>query len=125
MVTTSDRTVVKFLLTGGNRHDAPAGRALLDKIKSSGEDCFILMDRAYEGDKTRNNAEEQGFIPVVPPKKNRLIPWDYDKELYKQRNKIERFFLRLKRFRRIFTRYDKLDVIYSGFIFFALIIDSL
>ena len=83
------------------------------------------MDRAYEGDKTRNKAEERGFIPIVPPKKNRINPWDYDKELYKRRNEIERFFLRLKRFRRIFTRYDKLDVIYSGFIFFALIIDSL
>lgn len=124
MVTASERTALKFLLTGGNRHDAPAGRNLLDKI-IPGKDCFILMDRAYEGDKTRNKAKEKGFIPVVPPKKNRLNPWDYDKELYKRRNEIERFFLRLKRFRRIFTRYDKLDIIYSGFIFFALIIDSL
>jgi len=39
------------------------------------------MDRAYEGDKTRNKAKERGFIPIVPPKKNRINPWDYDKEL--------------------------------------------
>lgn len=68
------------------------------------------MDRAYEDDQTRALAEEQGFIPVVPPKKNRREPWNYDKELYKRRNEVERFFLRLKRFRKVFTRYDKLDI---------------
>ena len=49
----------------------------------------------------------------------------YDKELYKKRNEIERFFLRLKRFRRVFTRYDKLDIMFSGFIYFAMIVDAL
>ena len=83
------------------------------------------MDRAYEGDKTRTKAMERGFVPIVPPKKNRKEPWDYDKERYKQRNEIERYFLRLKRFRRVFTRYDKLDVIFSGFIYFAMISDAI
>lgn len=83
------------------------------------------MDRAYEGDKMRAAAIKKGFIPVVPPKKNRKNPWKYDKILYKQRNKIERYFLRLKRFRKIFTRYDKLDVIFCGFIYFAMIINAL
>lgn len=83
------------------------------------------MDRAYEGDKMRAAAIKKGFIPVVPPKKNRKNTWKYDKILYKQRNKIERYFLRLKRFRKIFTRYDKLDVIFCGFIYFAMIIDAL
>ena len=66
---------------------------------------------------------EKGYVPVVPPKKNRLEPWAYDKELYKQRNEIERFFLRLKRFRRIFVWYDKLDILFVGFILFAMIVD--
>jgi len=44
------------------------------------------MDRAYEGDNTRAAATEKGFVIVVPPKKNRLEPWEYDKELYKRRN---------------------------------------
>ena len=43
------------------------------------------MDRAYEGDETRRLAENQGFMPVVPPKSNRNEPWDYDKEVYKLR----------------------------------------
>ena len=83
------------------------------------------MDRAYEGDSTRSTAVKLGYTPVVPPKKNRKEPWEYNKILYKQRNKIERFFLRLKRFRRIFSRYDKLDVLFSGFILFAMICDAI
>ena len=83
------------------------------------------MDRAYEGDETRALAMELGYVPVVPPKSNRNNPWNYDKLLYKQRNQVERLFRRIKRFRRIFTRYDKLYVIYLAFVYFALIVDAL
>lgn len=83
------------------------------------------MDRAYEDDKTRQAAIESGFVPVVPPKKNRKEPWNYDLELYKRRNEVERFFLRIKRFRKVFTRYDKLDVIYLGVITLAMIFDAI
>ena len=83
------------------------------------------MDRAYEDDKTRFLAVENGFIPIVPPKKNRKEPWDYDKELYKQRNEEERYFLRLKRFRKVFTRYDKLDTTYISVIHLAMIFDAI
>lgn len=83
------------------------------------------MDRAYEGDKMRGKAIEKGLIPVVPPKSNRRDPWEYDTKRYKQRNEIERYFLRLKRFRKIFARYDKLDILFCGFIYFAMIIDAI
>ena len=83
------------------------------------------MDRAYEDEQTRSLAIQHGFIPVVPPKKSRLQPWKYDKELYNRRNEVERFFRRLKGFRRIFTRYEKLDVMYLAFLTFALIVDAL
>lgn len=83
------------------------------------------MDKAYEGDKVRETAVLLGYSPVVPPRKSRSDPWNYDKELYKRRNEIERFFRRLKRFRRVFTRYDKLDVVFAGFILFSMIIDAL
>ena len=124
MVASSDRSVITFSLTPGNAHDAPEGRSLLEAMDKV-DDVFLVMDRAYEGDDTRSKAVEKGFIPVVPPKKNRLDPWEYDKELYKRRNEIERLFLRLKRFRKVFTRYDKLDELYMGVIFFALIVDAL
>ena len=83
------------------------------------------MDRAYEDDKTRAFAVKQGFVPVVPPKKNRKDPWDYDKELYKRRNEVERYFLRLKRFRKVFTRYDKPDSIFLSVIMLAMIFDAI
>ena len=83
------------------------------------------MDRAYEGDNMRAAAIELGYTPVVPPKKNRIDPWEYDEELYKRRNEVERFFRRIKRFRRVFTRYDKLDIVFAGFILFAMIVDAL
>ena len=83
------------------------------------------MDRAYEGDETRQLALELGFIPVVPPKRNRLTVWEYDHEMYKRRNEVERLFRRLKGFRRIFSRFDKLDIMFTAFINFAPIVEAL
>ena len=125
MVIASDRAAVGFSLSGGQAHDAPEGIALLKKIRREKEQKCLLMDRASEGENVRTAALEQGFEPVVPPKSSRRTPWEYDKKRYKQRNEIERFFLRLKRFHRIFTRYDKLDIIFSAFIFFSLICDAI
>ncbi|MBC6961801.1 MAG: IS5/IS1182 family transposase, partial [Nitrosomonas sp.] len=84
-----------------------------------------IMDKAYEGDETRQLVLDLGMIPVVPPKANRVSPWEYDVEMYKKRNEVERLFRRLKRFRRIFSRFDKLDSVFRFFIHFALIVDYL
>jgi transposase len=65
-----------------------------------------LMDRAYEGNQTRQLVLDLGMIPVVPPKSNRPHPWDYDRALHKKRNEIERLFRRLKGFRRTFSRCE-------------------
>ena len=83
------------------------------------------MDKAYEGDETRQLVLDLGLDPVVPPKSNRLEPWEYDRERYRKRNEVERLFRRLKGFRRIFSRFEKLDVMYGAFIHFALIIDMI
>lgn len=126
MVATSDRDGVIFALSAGNCDDAPEGHAPLRQFGSVDHSIYLLMDRAYEGDETRALAEELGYnIPIVPPKSNRKNPWSYDKQLYKQRNQVERLFRRLKRFRRIFTRYDKLDIIFLTFVYLALIVDTL
>ena len=85
----------------------------------------LLMDRAYEGNETRQLVLDLGMIPVVPPKSNRLHPWDCDHALYKKRNEIERLFRRLKGFRRIFSRFEKLDVVFLAFLSFALIVEAL
>ena len=125
MVAASDREAVTFSLSAGQSGDGPQGRKLLATLGSTAREVHLLMDKAYEGDATRKLAVQMGYIPVVPPKSNRKNSWDYDKELYKQRNQVERLFLRIKRFRRIFTRYDKLDIMFISFIFLALIIDAL
>ena len=88
-------------------------------------ESFLLIRRAIIHNETRELAVKQGFVPVVPPKRNRKNPWDYDKELYKRRNEVERYFLRIKRFRRVFTRYDKLDVLYLGNLTLAMIFDAI
>ena len=64
-----------------------------------------------------------GFKPVVPPNPNRLQPWAYDRDLYPRRNEVARWFRRLKDFRRIFSRLEKLDLMGTAFIHFALILD--
>jgi transposase len=85
----------------------------------------MIMDRAYESDETRQLLLSFEVQPVVPPKINRLNPWEYDQELYKKRNEVERLFRRLKAFRRIFSRFEKLDVMFIAFIHVALICDAL
>ena len=82
----------------------------------------LIMDKAYEGDACRAKAVECGMVPVVPPKSHRTQPWAYDKELYKGRNVVERNFRNIKEFRRVFTRYDKLDETDNAFIAFANIV---
>ncbi len=81
------------------------------------------MERAYEGDETRKTAVDLGKTPCVPPKSNRREPWDYDFELYKQRNEVDRFFRRIKRFRRIQTRYEKLDLMFPSVLLVVMILE--
>ena len=114
-----------FSLSPGQTHDAPEGRKLLHRLGAQREPLPLLMDRAYEGNETRQLARRLGFAPVGPPRKTRLNPWEYDRQMYKRRNEVERLFRRLKGFRRIFSRFEKLDVIFLGFIVFALIFDAL
>ena len=84
-----------------------------------------MADRVYEGDDTRRLVLDLGYTPVVPPKSNRKHPWDYDREMYKRRNEVERLFRRLKGYRCVFSRYDKFDVIFLRFITFVLTIEAL
>jgi transposase len=125
MVAADDRRAVTFSLTPGQWHDAPAGRELLRGLPQPEEQVALIMDKAYEGDPTRQLAFDLGFSPVVPPRRHRRRPWSINDQLYRRRNEIERLFRRLKAFRRIFSRYDKLDVMFTAFIHFALIAEAL
>ena len=125
MVAANARTAITFALSPGQAHDAPEGRKLLRQLGRTPRPLHLIMDRAYEGDETRQLALDLGFIPVVPPKENRVTAWEYNRAMYKRRNEIERLFRRLKGFRRIFSRFEKLDLMFIAFINFALIADGL
>jgi transposase len=125
MVAADARCAIAFSLTAGQAGDAPAGRELLRTLAGLPRRCRLIMDRAYEGNETRQLALDLGFIPVVPPLCTRLEPWSYSKAWYRRRNEIERLFRRLKGFRRIFSRFDKLDVMFMAFLCFALVVEAL
>ena len=125
MVAADARTAITFALSPGQASDAVEGRELLAGIGPLPAPLHLIMDKAYEGDETRQLALDFGFIPVVPPKINRLHPWRYDRAMYRKRNEIERLFRRLKGFRRIFSRFEKLDALFLGFLTFALVVEAL
>ncbi|OLH94513.1 transposase [Xanthomonas oryzae pv. oryzae] len=108
-----------------NAHAAPPARALLERLGPVERPVHLLMDPALQVNEPRQLALDLGFVPVVPPKSNRVDPWEYDKEMYKRRNEVERLFRRLKGYRRIFTRFEKLDVMFLGFLSFVLVVDGL
>lgn len=125
MVAADARTAITFALSPGQASDTIEGRKLLGGIGPLPAPLHLVMDRAYEDNETLQLALDFGFIPVVPPRPQRLNPWQYDRVMYRRRNEIERLFRRLKGFRRIFSRFDKLDLMFLAFLHFALIIEAL
>jgi transposase len=106
---------LRFLLTPGNAHDLRAALTLLENLDIQA----LLADKAFDADWFLELLEKLGIQAVIPPKSNRKIQRHYDKHLYKERNAIERFFNKIKHFRRIFSRFDKLDSSFLGFLYLA------
>jgi transposase len=106
---------IRFILTGGEASDYTQALALLDGVKASA----ILADKGYDADYVVAAAEAMGADVVIPPKSNRKNPRDLDKNLYKERNLIERMFNKIKHFRRVATRYDKTASAYLSFVLIA------
>ena len=97
--------LLSILLTGGQAHDCPPAQRLIRRTKAARK---MLGDRAYDSAELRQWLGERGTKPVVPNKSNRKQPFRFDRKSYKQRHRIENAFCRLKDFRRIATRYDRL-----------------
>ena len=85
---------LRFLLTPGNAHDAPAAKQLLSDVQPA---QAVIADKAYDADWIRNMIWERGAQAVIPSKSNRKIPKEFDRETYRKRNLVERFFGRIKR----------------------------
>ena len=111
---------VTFLLSPGNDHDSTHAIRLLEQINIRGS--HVLADRAYGAAAIRNYILEHGASYVIPPKSNTPDPWPTDWHLYKERHLVECFFQKTKWFRRIATRYDKLDASFLAFVYLAAIV---
>jgi transposase len=95
---------VALSLTPGQAADIKQAAPLLDEVEPEA----FLADKAYDCDTLIETLEQRGITPVIPSKANRCEPRDTDFALYRERNLVERFFCKLKQFRAISTRYDKL-----------------
>ena len=114
-----------LVLTGGQAGDAPIGEEMLAEVLSKEKIKAVGGDRAYDSDAIRALIAAAGKEAVIPPRSNRREPADYDKEKYKGRNKVERLFNRLKGYRGVATRYDKLAAMFLGGVLAALLAISL
>jgi transposase len=119
--------VVNFLgkavglrLVKGQEHDSISA---MDTLPEDLSNSFVAADRGYDCDRIRAEIKGRGGFPEIPPKTNRVRPIAYDPEIGKKRHRVENFFGRIKRFRRIATRYDKLPETFLGFITLAAITD--
>jgi len=104
---------INFVLTAGQRNDITQAKHLCKDISNA----LVLADKAYDSNNFIKSLTEAYCVPVIPPRKNRKEKRFYDEHYYKERNKIECFFGKIKHFRRIFSRYDKCAQTYLGFIY--------
>src|SRR5690606_26094008 len=105
--------LVRYVLTGGEASDIAQAKELVSKdITGRG----IVGDRAYDSNEFVSHLRQRDFEVVIRARANRVVPRGLDKKVYRLRNVIERWFGRLKQFRRIATRYDKTERSYRGFV---------
>jgi transposase len=111
---------VRLRLTAGQRHDMDQAKSLVEGLAPD----YVVADKGYDSDPLRATIRRQGGKPVIPSRKGHRRR-RHDRTRYKLRNRVERFFNRLKHCRRVATRYDKLDANYEGFLCLAALFVSL
>ena len=108
---------IRLIGSPGQRNDIAFAHDLVDGFDAG----VTIADKGYDADHLIERIVQTGTTAVIPPKRNRKVQRPYDADLYKERNIIERFFNKLKQFRRVATRYDKLLVNFMGFVKLAAI----
>lgn len=106
---------LRVILSAGQIADIDCAAALIKNLPTRA----VVADKGYDADHFVTRIEATGAEVVIPPRSNRLAPRQFDRHLYRARNLVERFFARLKHFRRIATRYDKLAKSFLSFIHLA------
>jgi transposase len=110
---------IRLIFTGGEVHDSKQAIPLLEGFGLAGS--AVLGDKAFGTVKILAFIRNNGGIVVIPPKSNSVSPWDCDYYHYKERHLVECFFNKLKHFRRVATRYDKLSTMFQAFTYLACI----
>ena len=108
---------LRFILTAGQRHDTLTAKALLEGFTCEA----VLADKAYDNNDLRQTIAEMDAQAVIPSTRSRKVPIPHDETLYKDRNRIERCFNKLKHFRRFATRYDRKAIHFLAFVHLAAI----
>lgn len=103
---------IRLIGSAGQRNDIAFAHDLIDGIEAE----VAIANKGYDADHLTDRIAEEGAEVILPPRRNRKVQRPYDTDLYKERNRIERFFNKLKRFRRVATRYDKLLANFMGFV---------
>lgn len=106
---------LRFILTGGQIHDVVSAPALLEGVRGGA----LIADKAYDSNALRQLIATAGMTAVIPSIRSRKTPIPHDPILYKERNRIERCFNKLKHFRRFATRFDRRAVHFLAFIYIA------
>lgn len=106
---------LRLLLTAGQRHDSPQAVHLIADYAP----LALIADKGYDADPLIEAVAAKGILAVIPPRKNRLVPREYDQHLYRERHLIECFINKIKHYRRVFSRFDKLSKNYLGFLSFV------
>jgi transposase len=123
LVAVDERTALAMSLSAGQANDAPPGERLVAEVVTPDAQIQALCaDRAYDSDSLRAElaAAPTPKQAVIPPRANRRVPYAYDQERYRQRNRVERLVGRLKQFRAVATRYEKLDGMFGGLVVLCL-----
>ena len=106
---------LRLILTAGERHDSPLAAALIEGY----EPQVLIADKGYDSDALIKALIAKGIGAVIPPKKNRTEMREYDRHLYRERHLIECFIGKIKQYRRVFSRFEKLSKNYLGFLSFV------
>ena len=106
--TIDENCAVALHVTAGQAHDGRQFEVLYESLAPENVLEAAALDKGYDADRIRERLELDGIEPVIPPLSTRCKKLPYDKERYRRRNRIERFFNKLKQFRRLATRFDKL-----------------
>lgn len=106
-------------MTAGNISDYVPAKACIAAAKKA---KHVIADKGYDSDDLRKFIRKRGAKPVIPSRKNRKKKRRYNKKIYKTRNRVERFFCRLKDFRRVATRYDRHPYTFMAAVFLASIV---